>query len=176
MVSDSDLSPLYLRSWLWLFPEGLPLVYKALALVGRCQSPLEHCKVWFDLFRRRNCGSDARSHFLRWSNWYLIVKHFLPARVLWSLDQILRRKWPGLGQSWINQNFMEIIAWHSLQMDLIMNCVECRDLVLEAIRYHTDVYNQPLEISSQYTPRGHQGIMLISHNSARHQVIWYSYF
>ncbi len=57
------------------------------------------------------------------------------------------------------------------QMDLIMNCAECRDLVLEAVRYHTDIYNQPLEISSQYTPRGHQGIMLISQNSSRHQVV-----
>ena len=56
-------------------------------------------------------------------------------------------------------------------MDLIMNCVACRDLVLEAVRYHTDVYAQPLEISTQYRPRGQQGIMLISHNSARHQVI-----
>ncbi len=60
MVSDSDLSPLYLRSWLWLFPEGLPVVYKALALVRQCQSLFVKHKIQlFELIHFAGVGTVA---------------------------------------------------------------------------------------------------------------------
>lgn len=44
---------------------------------------------------------------------------------------------------------------------MIENNKSCRDLVLDAVRYHTNLYSQPLQTGTQVKSRGEQGLVLI---------------
>ncbi len=48
-----------------------------------------------------------------------------------------------------------------LKDTLIDGNTVCRDLVMDAVRFHTNLYTQPLKTGPQYKPRGEIGLLLV---------------
>ena len=59
-----------------------------------------------------------------------------------------------------------------LKDPIIDNNTGCRNLVLEALRYHTNFYTQPLQNGYQYKPRGELGLLLITPGRRTDTRLW----
>ena len=56
----------------------------------------------------------------------------------------------------------DILIDEVLKVPMIYKNNDCRELVLEALRFHTNVFAQPLQEGIQYKPRGEEKMFLIS--------------
>ena len=59
-----------------------------------------------------------------------------------------------------------------LKDPIIDSNIGCRNLVLEALRYHTNIYTQPLQNGYQYKPRGELGLLLITPGRRNDTCLW----
>ena len=77
---------------------------------------------------------------------------------------------------------MQNVRFPRLSVDTLMDKVlkdpiidgntGCRNLVLEALRYHTNIYTQPLQNGYQYRPRGELGLLLITPGRRNDTHLW----
>ena len=59
-----------------------------------------------------------------------------------------------------------------LKESMIESNLECRNMVLEALRYHTDVHKQPLQEGPQFRARGELGLLLITPGRRTDNLLW----